>query len=168
MPSEENLVAMLLGKREPKVRLPLIGDLQNTVRHFLRDVLPGALVDIELCEQRQRLIRSWSHWRPFSGISAGHRPADRASESLIRSMRPIREVGTSTFSSVRYSITSQARSELGLLAPVLLLDQLLDQLGPMGLHQTNSGIDYLLAAIGILQYFESGRRHHTGIRFTLV
>jgi hypothetical protein len=62
-------VAMLLGKREPKVRLPLIGDLQNTVRHFLRDVLPGALVDIELYEQRQRLIRAGAISVPFGGIS---------------------------------------------------------------------------------------------------
>jgi|HubBroStandDraft_1064217.scaffolds.fasta_scaffold948813_1 hypothetical protein len=60
---------MLLGKREPKVRLPLIGDLQNTVRHFLRDVLPGALVDIELYEQRQRLIRAGAISVPFGGIS---------------------------------------------------------------------------------------------------
>ena len=27
---EENFLGMLLGKREPKVRLPLIGNLQNT------------------------------------------------------------------------------------------------------------------------------------------
>ena len=27
---EENFLAMLLGKREPKVRLPLIGNPQNT------------------------------------------------------------------------------------------------------------------------------------------
>jgi hypothetical protein len=37
----------------------------------------------------------------------------------------------------------------------------------MGLHQINSGIDYLLAAVGLAQYFESGQRHHTGKRFTL-
>jgi hypothetical protein len=50
---------------------------------------------------------------------------------------------------------------------MLVLYQLLDQLGPMGLHQTNSGVDYLLAAVYLAQYFESGQRHHTGIRFTL-
>ena len=57
-------------------------------------------------------------------------------------------------------------SPAGYRLPVLL-HQLLDQLGPVGLHQTNSGIDDLLAAIGIAQYFESGQRHHTGVRFTL-
>jgi len=34
---EKNFVAILLGKREPEVGPPLIGNLQNAVGHFLRD-----------------------------------------------------------------------------------------------------------------------------------
>jgi hypothetical protein len=50
-------MAMLLEKRQPQVGPPLLGDLQHTVSHFLRDMFLGALVDIEFHERRQRLIR---------------------------------------------------------------------------------------------------------------
>lgn len=56
---EQYLVAMFLGDRQPKIRLLLVRNPQDTVGHFLSEMLPLFCVvgDFEVHERRQTLIR---------------------------------------------------------------------------------------------------------------
>ena len=56
------------------------------------------------------------------------------------------------------------RSGIVLLAPVLVPHQILDQPGPMSFYPADGGINCLLAAISLAQYFERGQRHQIELR----
>jgi len=112
---QKNFVAMLLGESEPEVWPPLKGNLQYAVGHFLCDALPGALVDIELDQRRQRLVRPRSQRLSTPMLKRSSEQLNRIADALPKSLQPfyadaLRAFAKTTVTADRFSISPEKAS----------------------------------------------------------